>query len=374
MKLNEIILAATEKDLAGCDADSILARAKQMPARRKLAGWKKALIVAAAACLFVGTASAAVLLSGFGTVFERPVDPGHVEVLDASANNGDVVWNITETWFDDHVLHIGGAVTTPEPLDPNGEYMVLCYFKEPGATTHHALPGYIFPSGGRESAFIFSGRTRWGDEDTSVLTGLEDGEITLELRICYFHDVALVPETGGHIADYVIIPGEWRYTVHLESRDKNIVGADGRYESLWPNESLAVVTSVRLTAFSLEIMGEDLTYTYHTKEGSAKDSSLQIWLKMKDGTLLFKPRGIFANQDGHVWQRRCTDESIILLFGQPIDPTEVESVILYEGWGTTATNPAAEEFYLENGWEFYPSVDDVYRTELWLPLIEIPLN
>lgn len=374
MKLNEIILAATEEDLVGCDADSILARAKQMPARRKLAGWKKVLIIAAAACLFVGTASAAVLLSGFGTAFEHPVDPGHVEVLDENTDNGEVVWNITETWFDDHVLHIGGTVTTPEPLDPNGEYMVLCYFKDPGAATHHALPGYIFPSGGRESAFIFSGSLGWDAENYSVPTGFRDGEITLELRICYFHDVALVPETGGHIADYVIIPGEWRYTVHLESRDENIVGADGRYESPWPNESLAVVTSVRLTAFSLEIMGEDLTYTYHTKEGSAKDSPLQIWLKMKDGTLLFKPRGIFANQDGHVWQRRCTDESIILLFGQPIDPKEVESVILYEGWGTTLTNPAAEEFYTKHGMVFYPSPDEIGKTETWLPLIEIPLN
>lgn len=374
MKLNEIILAATEKDLAGCDADSILARAKQMPARRKLAGWKKALIIAAAACLFVGTASAAVLLSGFGTAFDRPVDPGHVEVLDENTDNGEVVWKITETWFDNYMLHIGGTVTTPEPLDPNGEYMVLCYFKEPGATTHHALPGYIFPSGGRESAFIFSGRTRWGD--TSVLTGFEDSEIMLELRICYFHDVALVPKTGGDIADYVIIPGEWRYTVHLESRDKNIVGADGRYESLWPNESSAVVTSVKLTAFSLEINGEDLTYSYNTRDEGRKKAPLLIWLKMKDGTLLFKSKGNFANKDSYVQYRECTDESIIYLFGKPIDPTEVESIVFnYGGVFITQATPTAKEYHSsENGWECYPCIDETDKLEAWLPLIEIPLN
>ncbi len=372
MKLNEIILAATEKDLAGCDADSILARAKQMPARRKLAGWKKALIIAAAACLFVGTASAAVLLSGFGTVFERPVDPGHVEVLDENTDNGEVVWKITETWFDNYMLHIGGTVTTPEPLDPNGEYMVLCYFKEPGATTHYALPGYIFPSGGRESAFIFSGSSGWDAENYSVPTGFRDGEITLELRICYFHDFALVPETGGNIADYVIIPGEWSYTVRLESRDENIAVADGRYESLWPDRSSAVVTSVRLTTFSLEIIGEDLTYLWNPETG--KREILHVWLKMKDGTLLFKPRGNFANKDSYVRRLRCTDESIVYFFGSLIDPGEVESVILYEGWGTTPTNPAAEEFYTKHGIVFYPSPDEIGRTETWLPLIEIPLN
>ena len=263
MKLNEIILAATEEDLAGCDADSILARAKQMPARRKLAGWKKALIIAAAACLFVGTASAAVLLSGFGTAFERPVDTGHVEVLDESPDNEEVIWKFTETWYDKNIIFLGGTVTTPEPLDPAGEYMASCGIKVPGDEIYSDfLNVYIYAVGERESAFLMYGNLLRQKSDFMTQAKNEDGAVTLELTVYEFHDHRFTPKDRPYTSDdiEVLFPGPWIYTVQLESNDEKNIRLDGRYESMWPDRSSAVVTSVRLTAFSLEIIGEDLTY------------------------------------------------------------------------------------------------------------------
>lgn len=377
MKLNEIILAATEEDLAGCDADSILARAKQMPARRKLAGWKKVLIIAAAACLFVGTASAAVLLSGFGTAFERPIDTGRVDVLDASPDNEEVIWKFTETWYDKNIIFLGGTVTTPEPLDPAGEYMAVCGIKVPGDKIYSDfLNVYIYAVGERESAFLMYCNLLRQKSDFMTQAKNEDGSVTLELTVYEFHDLRFTPKGRPYTSDdiEVLFPGPWIYTVQLESNDEKNIRLDGRYESMWPDRSSAVVTSVKLTAFSLEINGEDLTYSYNTRDEGRKKAPLLIWLKMKDGTLLFKSKGIFANKDSDIHYRECTDASIIYLFGKPIDPTEVESMILYEAFGTTPTNPAAEEYYTKNGIVFYPSPDEIGKTETWLPLIEIPLN
>jgi len=64
MKLNELIIAATKNDFAGCDADSILAAAKKKHTlNTRPVGWKKAVLIVAAVCLFVGTASVAALIS-----------------------------------------------------------------------------------------------------------------------------------------------------------------------------------------------------------------------------------------------------------------------------------------------------------------------
>ena len=133
MKLKEIITEATTQDYVGCDADSILAKAQdQVTAHPRYSGIKKVILIAAALCLVIGSISAAAILSGFETAFGHKIDTGHVEVLSTSTDNLDVVWNITETWFDEYNLQIGGTVITPEPLDPAGDYRIFCYFRKPG--------------------------------------------------------------------------------------------------------------------------------------------------------------------------------------------------------------------------------------------------
>lgn len=376
MKLNEMITEATKQDYVGCDADSILAQAQTtMTVRPRRSGIKKIILIAAAICLVVGSISAATLLSGFETAFGHKIDTGHVEVLSSSTDNPDVIWNITETWFDEYNLQIGGTVVTPEPLDPTGDHRVMCYYKIPGEEEHHLMPGYIFPSGGNESAFLVSGGTYGHGDGTFSRTGFDGEEVTLELRFCMLHDYAQIPHVDGEsyfIEDYITIPGEWTYTVDLESHDEQVIHWNGRQESQAPASSEAVVTSVTLNAFSMEITGENLTYSYNTTDGR-QETEIGIWLKMKDGTYLEKATGNFANTDNRMEYRKNTGTSIISCFENPIDINEVESVILFADWLTIPAD--GKDFLIRDGFEYYPSMEeDEGRLEAWIPVMEIPLH
>lgn len=376
MKLNEMITEATKQDYVGCDADSILAQAQTtMTVRPRRSGIKKVILIAAAICLVIGSVSAATLLSGFETAFGHKIDTGHVEVLSSSTDNPDVVWNITETWFDEYNLQIGGTVVTPEPLDPTGDHRVMCYYKIPGEEEHHLMPGYIFPSGGNESAFLVSGGTYGHGDGTFSRTGFDGEEVTLELKFCMLYDYAQIPHVDGEsyfIEDYITIPGEWIYTVDLESRDEQVIHWNGRQESQAPASSEAVVTAVTINAFSMEITGENLTYSYDTTDGTA-EASIGVWLKMKDGTYLNKSAGNFASTANRVEYGKYTDDFMIFCFEQPLDPNEVESVILHADWMTIPAD--AEDFLIRDGFEYYPSMEEEEgRLEAWIPVMEIPLG
>lgn len=376
MKLNEIINEATQQDYIGCDADSILAKAQiQRTARPRYSGIKKVILIAAAICLVVGSISAATLFSGFETAFGHKIDTGHVEVLSSSTDNPDVIWNITETWFDEYNLHIGGTVITPQPLDVSGDHRVMCYYKIPGEETQRLMPGYIFPSGEKESAFLVSGGTVGHGDGTFTRTGFDEEKVTLELKFCMLHDYALVPKIDGEsyfIEDYITIPGEWTYTVDLESHDEQVLRWNGRQESQAPASSEAVVTAVTINAFSMEITGDNLTFSYNTTDGKA-EASLDVWLRMKDGTYLNKQNGIFANTENRVEYRKTTDEFLIFCFENPIDINEVESVILHADWLTIPAD--GEDFLIRDGFEYYPSTEaEENRLEAWIPVMEIPLG
>ncbi|MBQ7982447.1 MAG: hypothetical protein IJ302_02675 [Clostridia bacterium] len=376
MKLNEIIAEAEKQTYANCDADSILAQAQTtMTSRPRCSGIKKIVLIAAAICLVVGTISAATVLGGFETAFGQKIDTGHVEVLSSSTDNPDVVWNITETWFDEYNLQIGGTVITPEPLDVSGDHRVMCYYKIPGEETHRLIRGYIFPSGENESAFIVRGGTvRYGD-GTFIRTGFEEENVTLELKFCMLYDYALVPKNDGEsyfIEDYITIPGEWTYTVNLESHDEQVLRWNGRQESLVPASSKAVVTTVTINAFSMEITGENLTYSYNSTDGR-RETGIGVWLKMKDGTYLNKGNGNFAHTENRVEYRKSTDDFLIFCFENPIDPNEIESVILHADWMTIPAD--AEDLLIRDGFVYYPSTEvEGNRLEAWIPVMEIPLG
>ena len=376
MKLNEIINEATQQDYIGCDADSILAQAQTtMTVRPRRSGIKKVILIAAAICLVVGSISAATILGGFETAFGHKIDTGHVEILSSSTDNPDVIWNITETWFDEYNLQIGGTVITSQPLDISGDHRVMCYYKIPGEEKHHLMPGYIFASGENESAFLVSGGTVGHGDGTFTRTGFDEEKVTLELKFCILHDYALVPKTDGEsyfIEDYITIPGEWTYTVDLESRDEQVLRWNGRQESQAPASSEAVVTTVAINAFSMEITGENLTYSYNTTEGR-RETEIGVWLKMKDGTYLNKEAGNFANTENRVEYRKNTGEIIIYCFENPIDPNEVESLILFADWLTIPAD--GEDFLIRDGFEYYPSTEaEENRLEAWIPVMEIPLG
>lgn len=367
MKLNEIITDATKQDFAGCDPDSILMMAQKRQSAHKRIGWKKAILIAAAVCLFAGTASAVGIHSGFGKAFEHPIDPGHVEILSETIENEEVIWTITETWFDEYNIHIGGTVTTPEPLDPAGDHRMMCYYKRPGEETHRLMLGYIFASGECESAFIISSSTVGHGDGTFSRLGLEGDEVTLELKICMIHDYSRAkndPRLSFPVQEYVTIPGTWTYTVKLESRDANTVIWNGTSKSRVPASSQSVVTSVMLNAFSLEIQGENLTYTYPSYEGM-EENPVRVLLKMKDGTLL---------GDNDMEYRKDTSDIMIRCFRDPIDPGEVEAVILRV---TQTAIPADKQASLTKlGWKITERTDVYGNTVLdgWLRVMEIPLQ
>ena len=376
MKLKEIITEATMQDYIGCDADSILAKAQdQATAHPRYSGIKKVILIAAALCLIIGSISAAAILSGFETAFGHKIDTGHVEVLSSSTDNPDVVWNITETWFDEYNLQIGGTVITPEPLDISGDHRVMCYYKIPGEETFRLMRGYIFPSGENESAFLVRGGTVGHGDGVFTRTGFDGDQVTLELKFCMLHDYALIPQIDGesyYIEDYITVPGEWIYTVELKSHDEQVIHWSGRLESQVPSSSEAVVTSVTLNAFSMEITGENLTYSYNTTDGR-QETEIGIWLKMKDGTYLEKTTGNFANTDNRMEYRKNTGTSIISCFENPIDINEVESVILFADWLTIPAD--GKDFLIRDGFEYYPSMEeDEGRLEAWIPVMEIPLG
>ncbi|MBR5871060.1 MAG: hypothetical protein IKZ09_08490 [Clostridia bacterium] len=376
MKLKEIITEATMQDYIGCDADSILAKAQdQATAHPRYSGIKKVILIAAALCLIIGSISAAAILSGFETAFGHKIDTGHVEVLSSSTDNPDVVWNITETWFDEYNLQIGGTVITPEPLDISGDHRVMCYYKIPGEETFRLMRGYIFPSGENESAFLVRGGTVGHGDGVFTRTGFDGDQVTLELKFCMLYDYALIPQIDGEsyfIEDYITVPGEWIYTVELKSHDEQVIHWSGRQESQVPASSEAVVTSVTLNAFSMEINGTNLTYSYNTINGR-QESEIGIWLKMKDGTYLEKSTGNFANTDNRMEYRKNTGTSIISCFENPIDINEVESVILFADWLTIPAD--GQDFLIRDGFEYYPSMEEEEgRLEAWIPVMEIPLG
>jgi len=376
MKLNEIIAEAEKQTYAHCDADSILAQAQTtMTTRPRSSCIKKIILIATAICLVVGTISAVTVLGGFETAFGQKIDTGHVEVLSSSTDNPDVVWNITETWFDEYNLQIGGTVITPQPLDISGDHRVFCYYKIPGEDTFRLMPGYIFPSGENESAFLVRGGTVGHGDGIFTRTGFDGDQVTLELKFCMLYDYALIPHINGEsyfIEDYITIPGEWTYTVHLESHDEQVIHWSGRQESQVPTSSEAVVATVTINAFSMEITGENLTYSYNSTEGR-QETGIGVWLKMKDGTYLNKGNGNFAHTENRVEYSKTTEEVLIFCFENPIDINEVESVILFADWLTIPAD--GQDFLIRDGFEYYPSMEEEEgRLEAWIPVMEIPLG
>jgi len=394
MKLNEIINEATQQDYIGCDADSILAKAQiQRTARPRYSGIKKVILIAAAICLVVGSISAATILGGFETAFGHKIDTGHVEILSSSTDNPDVVWNITETWFDEYNLQIGGTVITPEPLDPAGDYRIFCYFRSPGEELWSGiLNGHIFQSNTCESAFILSSNTSGRGDGTFKRPGFEDDEITLELKFCWFIDDTKLPHGNGpyYMEDFEVIPGKWEYTVKMNSSDDQNIAWNGISESQHPEKSKAVITSVTLNAFTMEIKGEFLPIRMDSSTHII-DASIGVWLKLKDGSMIGKESGIFANTENRIEHRKETEDSLLLCFEKAIDLNEVESVILFSDW---LTIPASgEDLLIRDGFEYYPvssveehfpvwnghnyylgDFDEENRFEGWIPVMEIPLG
>ena len=147
---------------------------------------------------------------------------------------------------------------------------------------------------------------------------------------------------------------------------------NGFCDSRYPNKSKATVSSVILNAFTMEIKGENLSYVYDTTDGT-RESRLGIWLKLKDGTMIGKPSGVYFNENNYILHHRETEDGFIIIFGKAVDLDSVESLILFSDWMTIPDN--SEEFLIREGYEYYPSMEEEEgRFEAWIPVMEIPLG
>ena len=370
MKLDELILEATKDDLAGTDADSILAVAKQKKCTPRAAiGWKKAILIAAAVCLLVGTVSATALLSGFENMFSRPVDTGNVTILSSESTNKKVKWNLTEVWYDEFTLFIGGTVITPEPLSLSEEHRATCQVWLPGENRFDFMILHVYPTGEKESSFIMKLQ-----RDESHLTV---SDASIELKISNFYDGALIPrrEDGSYsisieeLQQYLNYPGEWRFELALTNSNYNAIHVAERYESRAEYAPDAVVTSVTVTPFTLKVEGEALVHRYISSFGGYGEHPMGVMLRMKDGTYLGGSER-YEYKESRICYFKNTPECILYRFAEPIDPAEVDAIILETGWANFAERDKA--FMEESGYVVMPDVTPDGRCVGYGCVFEIP--
>ena len=371
MKLKDLILEATKEDLAGTDADSILAMAqKKQQATSAGLGWKKAAIIIAAACLLVGTVSATALLSGFGNTFSRVVDTGNVTILSSESTNKKVKWNLTEVWYDEFTLFIGGTVITPEPLSLSEEHSATCQVWLPGESQVDFMILHVYPTGEKESSFIMMLQR----EELP----LKEEEANIKLKISNFFDWALVPvqEDGSRglsveeMQKYLNYPGEWQFELALTNSNYNAIHVEERYESEVDYAPGAVVTSVTVTPFTLKVEGEKLVSRYISALGGYDENPLQVMLRMRDGTYLHGSKP-YAYKESYVCYFKNLPECILYRFSEPIDPAEVDAIIVYAHWANFAERE--RELMEECGYIIMPDVTWDGRCLGYQVIFEIPV-
>jgi len=376
MKLSDMILKATEHDTASLDADQIIAIVHEPHTghRKNRTPLRIAAVIAAALCLMTVTLYAAgVLLSGFAAGFTAPISSGGVQVLAQKSDNPDVVWNITESWYDRYNLHIGGSVTTPDILDADRTYRVSGMFRADDDGETFYLDGALYPNGTDTVPFVMSAPTVTDGEGGKFRPGWEKEKIKVDLTI---ERIYLEPKNidgQWDIADFLVYPGNWSYTLSMTRQEhRDTVTVTGVFSGT--TEEAVTADKVKLSPFTLEIDGEHLMRHNNTR--------YNIWLKMKDGTYSLKGRGIFRDESGnYIAFDDSDDDRIAVSFIQPIDVSQTESIIIADkhGFGGEGlADPAEEDF------ECHPIADpdalnvitetDGAVWEMWKVLLEIPLN
>ncbi len=369
MKTAEGIREAMKKDLEAGEVNAILTAAKAEKHTGIPKKSRKVLVLAAAVCLLTVSVSAAAVLSGFGTAFAVPLETGGVEVLDVRSTNEDVSWEITEVWFDEYNLYLGGNVTTPEPLDMEGEYKAICYVREPEDAFSMMILD-IFPNGTLSSPFVMQTTNTGKDNGNLGRIGVTGEEIILEVSFALFHDQNQKPEVlASDRPEFLAYPGRWVYTLAFTKQAEEGILVDDGFTAKGTDGDTVTVDSVRINPFTLEITGEHLTYRRENSTGESVTDYI-IWLKMEDGTLLGKENWNFANMDNRFESRYTDDTRILCCFDNPVDLTQIQSILFVSDWATFPDS--AEDFLIRDGWEYYEDPADPTKLEGWKTVMEIP--
>ena len=375
MKLSDMILKATAHDTVSPGADRIIALAHETQAqhRKSRTPLRITAVIAAALCLMTVTLYAAGVLSGFAAGFTAPISSGGVQVLAQKSDNPDVVWNITESWYDRYNLHIGGSVTTPDILDANLSYRVTGMFRADDDGETFYLDGALYPNGTDTVPFVMSAPTVTDGEGGKFRPGWEKETIKVDLTI---ERIYLEPENidgPWDIADSLVYPGNWSYTLSLTQQEhRDTLTLTGPFSGT--TEEAVTADKVKLSPFTLEIDGDHLMRFNNTR--------YNIWLKMKDGTYALKGRGIFRDESGnYIAFDDSDDDRIVVSFVQPIDVPQAESIIIADKHGFGGEGLAD---HTEAGFVCYPIADpDVLNVvtetdgavwEMWKVLLEIPIG
>jgi len=374
MKLNEMITKATEHDVVSASAEQILCAAKtHTPGKAYRPRMRAAAVIAAALCLLTVTLYASGVLSGFGTAFAVPLESGEVRVLAQTTDNTDVVWSITEVWYDNYNLHIGGTVTLPLIPQEDVVYKASGRFRTGSPEEIYYLDGTLYPNGTETVPFVMSAPTVTDGEGGARRPGWEEKEITLDLT---FESIFIAPQgMAGQwdIADYTVCPGTWSFSVaFVQAEHRDTVTLSGPFIGI--TEEAVTARQVKLSPFTLEISGENLMRGNNTR--------YNIWLKMADGTYLLKGRGMFRDESGNrIAYDDSTSDRIAVSFYAPIDVSQAAAIIIadahgFGGEGLTAPDEAGYECYSIADPDSMNVITDIDGTvtELWKVLLEIPLH
>lgn len=375
MKLSDMILHATAHDTAAADVNQILtlAHAQSIEHSHKRTPLRIAVVIAAALCLLTVTLYASGVLSGFAAGFTAPISPGGVQIHAQNSENSNVIWNITESWYDSYNLHIGGTVKTPDILDADLTYRVTGMFRAADDEETYYLDGALYPNGTNTVPFVMSTPTITDGEGDAYRPGWNKEKIKVVLTI---EQIYLEPEniTGQwDIADSLVYPGNWYYTLSLTQQEhEDTLTLTGPFSG---TEAEAVTAEqVQLSPFTLVIDGTHLLRD--------NGSRYNIWLKMKDGTYALKVRGMFRDESGnYIAFDDSADDRIAVSFVQPIDVSQVEAIILADahGFGSETLSEQGEDgfaCYLIADPDALNVITDTSGEvwEMWKVLLEIPLK
>lgn len=385
-----MILEATAHDTAAGDIAAIRqAIDAPPPAVNRHKSRKILLAVAAVVCLLTVSLSAATLLSGFGEGFQTPLEPGNAEIVPGESTNRDVEWKITEVWFDEYNLFIGGTLITPEPLEVGREYNAKCRIgavDEPLENLRYVAGNVrIYPNGTTEIPFLVERRVTLqheGDLSIPVKNGIPGDSTSLQIIFSHLHDHTRAREENNpdgdnnyeyQPLDYLVYPGEWAYVAEMTS------GAQGKVELQGPfagKDALGgsfTVDSVYLTRFTLEINGDNLKSPYHSAKGGIAESDYIVWLKMKDGTLALKGHGAYSADSIHPYMKNQNRTQYVITFHEPLEVEQIESILLVTRWASSDRALDSRVFNENRGYTVIQPAADTDRHETWFVACEIPL-
>ncbi len=303
MKLNEILRNALEKPMPTAEELIVLAN------RRKISTRYLGVFIAVAMVTLLGlSVSAAILFGGFGYAFDVAIDTGEIEILSKSTENAEFDIDITEVWFDAHNIHLGGIVTTPEPLDPAGRYELLVHYSVNGGK-EISTSAKIYPSGECESAFVLSS---WPMENENGWESVGIAGNMAEITLCFERICDWSQHLGTNHIDY--------YTTYF---GEVLLVLDAKSVMKSPLRGTNNGIHATLNEFTLELIGD--LGTYHT-----------VFVKMNDGTQIgYMPEDV-------KWSSHSQD-SLLITFSKPMDLANVESVLIIDEWYTYPVGNGVEE-------------------------------